>query len=255
MPEIAEVRLTSDYVNQVRPLTFNKIRKNPSHKGILPSVPFSSFSLISESRGKEFILYITCTETNERLNLLMTMGMSGFFNITKTGAEAKHSHLMFDSNQGYTLSFVDVRRFGKWKLAKGWSPNRGPDPIRDFENFKKNVLNNLDKPIFQKPIYEVLMNQTYFNGIGNYLRAEILFALPNINPFQPAKSAIEGEPLLLDMCMLKGSHAYESGGGVIKDWKSPFGETKLVMKCYGNPYMLTKIDSNGRRFWYHPKWQ
>lgn len=72
------------------------------------------------------------------------------------------------------------------------------------------------------------------------LRAEILFEFPNINPFQSAKGAIEREPLLINMCAHKGYLAYES---------------KLTIKCYGNPNMLTKIDSNGRRFWYHPKWK
>jgi endonuclease VIII-like 1 len=247
MPEIAEVRLTSDYVNQVSPLTFNKIRKNPSHKGTLPSVPLSSFNLISESRGKEFMLYIICTETKERLNLLMTMGMSGFFNITKTGSEAKHSHLMFDSPQGWTLSFVDVRRFGKWKLAKGWSPNRGPDPIREFDKFKANILNNIDKPIFQKPIYEVLMNQTYFNGVGNYMRCEIVGRITTLNPFTPGITAINKHPEILLLCKHIAEASYISQLNRDNSFKIYFYRNH--MKCY------SIIDSNNRRFWYDKKWE
>ena len=37
------------------------------------------------------------------------------------------------------------------------------------------MLENLEKSVFNKPICEVLLNQKYFNGIGNYLRAEILY--------------------------------------------------------------------------------
>lgn len=37
------------------------------------------------------------------------------------------------------------------------------------------MLKNLDDRAFDKPICEALLNQKYFNGIGNYLRAEILF--------------------------------------------------------------------------------
>jgi formamidopyrimidine-DNA glycosylase len=40
--------------------------------------------------------------------------------------------------------------------------------------FRSNVLQNLNASAFSKPICEVLLNQKYFNGIGNYLRAEIL---------------------------------------------------------------------------------
>jgi endonuclease VIII-like 1 len=41
--------------------------------------------------------------------------------------------------------------------------------------FSENVLVNIEKPVFNKPICEVLLNQKYFNGIGNYLRAEICY--------------------------------------------------------------------------------
>jgi hypothetical protein len=37
--------------------------------------------------------------------------------------------------------------------------------------------------VFNRPVCEVLLNQQYFNGIGNYLRAEILFRA-GVPPFQ-----------------------------------------------------------------------
>jgi len=40
--------------------------------------------------------------------------------------------------------------------------------------FRDKVLQGIDSTIFNKPICEVLLNQKYFNGIGNYLRAEVL---------------------------------------------------------------------------------
>ena len=36
-------------------------------------------------------------------------------------------------------------------------------------------MENLDASAFNKPICEALLNQKYFNGIGNYLRAEVLY--------------------------------------------------------------------------------
>ena len=44
-----------------------------------------------------------------------------------------------------------------------------------FVFFRANVLNNLEASAFNKPICEALLNQKYFNGIGNYLRAEVLY--------------------------------------------------------------------------------
>lgn len=40
---------------------------------------------------------------------------------------------------------------------------------------RENVLKNLEDKAFDKPICEALLNQKFFNGIGNYLRAEILY--------------------------------------------------------------------------------
>lgn len=41
--------------------------------------------------------------------------------------------------------------------------------------YRENVLSNLEDAAFDKPVCEALLNQKYFNGIGNYLRAEILY--------------------------------------------------------------------------------
>ena len=46
-------------------------------------------------------------------------------------------------------------------------------PIKS--SYRENVVSNLSDRAFDRPICEVLLNQKYFNGIGNYLRAEILF--------------------------------------------------------------------------------
>ncbi|EOA92697.1 Endonuclease VIII-like 1, partial [Anas platyrhynchos] len=55
---------------------------------------------------------------------------------------------------------------------------------------RENVLKNLDDKAFDKPICEALLNQKYFNGIGNYLRAEILYRL-KIPPFEKARTVLE----------------------------------------------------------------
>lgn len=40
---------------------------------------------------------------------------------------------------------------------------------------RENVLRNLADKAFDRPICEALLDQRFFNGIGNYLRAEILY--------------------------------------------------------------------------------
>lgn len=258
MPELAELKLTAQYINESsRGLKFTNIVKNPVHKGTEVTPPFDKFYVRAVSRGKELVVYLEDTETGLEVPVRMTMGMAGHFRMTNTGQENKHAHLKFYSTDGTTLSFVDVRRFGKWKPGHAWSDNRGPDPTFEYDLFVKNIMDNLDKKAFDKPICEVLMNQKYFNGIGNYLRAEILFRIENLNPFMPARAAIKQSEELLKYCKALPMLAFAMGGGKIKDWKNPFEDDYRksdFFLCYNNKSMSNVIDSGGRRFWYDPKW-
>ena len=258
MPELAELKLTADYINEsASGLKYKTIEKNPVHKGEEVNKPFNNFEITAESRGKELVLNFLCPESKKEEKLFMTMGMSGHFSQTYTGDEKKHAHLKFRATNGTTLSFVDVRRFGKWKFKQNWSKHRSPDPTQDFKSFKDNVYSNLDRAAFNHPIHLALMNQKYFNGIGNYLRAEILYRLPHIDPFLNSREVILNEPRILEMCRDIPNLAYIRGGGSIRDWDNPFGESAIqekFMLCYGNPDMSKVRDKNGRMFWYDSKW-
>lgn len=261
MPELAELRLTADYINQESEgRIFTRIKKNPAHKGadIFKDIDFP-FTLSAESRGKELRLEITSVPTNapdkKVHHLMMGMGMTGHFNWVEEGVLSKHSHLKFVT-EGGSLDFVDVRRFGNWKWGF-WNKDRGPDPTIQFQDFIRNIKNNLDKKDFNKPIHEVLMNQRWFNGIGNYLRAEILYRL-DVNPFLPAREVLTKHPEIYALCRSIPSQAYLLGGGSIKDWVNPFQGAQEIhenfMICYGRKGMSYLNDHNGRRFWYDPKW-
>merc|ERR1719153_1927518 len=103
----------------------------------------------------------------------------------------KHSHLRFYAAEGnMVLSFVDYRRFGRWFVNGDWGLDRGPCVITEPQLFRQNVLDHLDEKAFDKPICEAMLNQKFFNGVGNYLRAEILFRA-NIPPFTEAREVLE----------------------------------------------------------------
>lgn len=264
MPELAEVRLTSDYVNNVvEGKIFTGITKNPDHKW--REVNFGApFLISSRTKGKELMLTLktpdSYTQDLEK-NLMMTMGMGGHFKWFEHGEGIRNTHLFFHSECGGHLAFVDVRRFGKWNWGD-WNQNRGPDPTTDWLLFCQNVWHNLEKPTFNKPIYEVLMDQRYFNGIGNYLRSEILYRIGEergANPFLSGKEYMDLYGWeVLTLCRDIPLHVYEIGGGSIKDWKNPFGKSSNVkdfLLCYGNNKMKKILDKNDRTFWYDPKWE
>ena len=269
MPELAELKLTAEYINQMCwGKTFIGIEKNPVHKCESIQVDYE-FNISAASKGKELQLsistvddHLSTEEPGDHIQityLMMTMGMSGHFKWLQPGETHKHAHLKFKCTDGGELAFVDVRRFGKWKLGF-WNKDRGPDPTDQFQDFVRNVKNNLHKKDFDKPICEVLMNQRYFNGIGNYLRAEILYRV-DINPFISAREALEKKPHIYTLCRWAPMQAYKLGGGQLKDWENPFGSYNETtsswdefMLCYSNPKMHKLVDNNGRTFWYDPKW-
>ena len=135
MPELAELKLTADFINKnTKDRIFHSVWKNPVHKGNDIKIGFP-FSIEAFSRGKELMLQIStgsvfATEDNmEFLPLMMTMGMGGHVQMSSVNNKPKHTHLSFDYEED-SLCFVDVRRFGKWRLG-WWNPDRSPDRSPD----------------------------------------------------------------------------------------------------------------------------
>ncbi|CDQ94893.1 unnamed protein product [Oncorhynchus mykiss] len=212
MPEGPELHLASLFVNRMcggvvftGPVQKSEVSKNPEVSFSCPA-----YTIIATSRGKEVRLTLTPQKSDSaqgrcrrgktgQVNQVQTMdivfrfGMSGFFRFTTEAELPKHSHLRFYTNEKpcRVLSFVDTRRFGSWQPNGTWQLNRGPCIMFEYLSYRENVLSHLSDRAFDRPICEVLLNQKYFNGIGNYLRAEILFRL-NIPPFVKARTVLEG---------------------------------------------------------------
>lgn len=131
---------------------------------------------------------------------------------------------------------------------------RGPDPTKQFDLFRENVLSNLDKKAFDKPICEALLEQKYFNGIGNYLRSTILYYL-DVNPFEQARKIIQENPQILEMCRDIPIRAYQLNGGQLSDWTNPFDtDYEEFKKWVFYQKGLSCRDNTGRTFWYDEKW-
>lgn len=272
MPEIAEVKIMSDFINAIQ--TYDSFYEHAEKSEVskvktdLNLFDGGVYTVTAKSRGKELMLEMEMLggESNGPIvkKLLCTMGMSGNWVYVKDGSPKmekamKHGHLRIKSTRNNWLILYDPRRFAKWKFVDSWSKNRGYCPLTEFENFSADIINNCNvKKDFSKPVYEVMMNQKWFNGIGNYLRAEILYRL-DVNPFQPFNQLLNDDvDYLLILTHICCKDAYELGGGQLKDWFNPEGASansfKEWMVCYGNKNMSTLKDSNGRVFWYHPKW-
>lgn len=253
MPEGPELKIMTEYVNDFcNKKNFSKIVKSDINKNI--KIDFKNFNMLAFNRGKEMKLILSNNDDN--MTLIFTMGMTGHWYYSKYFHNlTKHTHLKFESEEG-VLCFVDARRFGRWKIQNNWSHNRGPDIIDDFDNFSINILNNIDNNFFNNPIYLVLMDQRYFNGIGNYLRSEILFKY-DINPFLPSNEVLNKNFLLYVRSLMIES--YNLGGGSIFTWKNPYNidnKEKFLnwLECYQNKNCVKIKDKNNRTFCFSKKY-
>ena len=276
MPEGPEIHMAARFINKVSALhsfTGKVVKSEVSVKN--PDVNFeaSSYTISAEARGKELKVYLEDNEKkSNRLRILFRFGMSGCFQLTPASSLPKHAHLRFftPGKVGLALSFVDYRRFGRWEVEGEWGVDRGPDPINEYDAFRDNILANLEKPEFKKPICQVMLNQKYFNGVGNYLRAEVLYRL-EVPPFAPAHEVLfplldcwtvkKEEPALLQLCsQLMGevldlpdylnddlSREGSSKKGDDEDTYAPFS---AWLRCYSKEGMKNLKDGNGRTIWF-----
>jgi endonuclease VIII-like 1 len=255
MPELAELKIMVDYINQnVKDKVFNKSfhvlkGNNPEQFQLL-----DEFKVDAESFGKEIKLKLF--NKSESHSISVFMGMSGNWKwvSTKKWNDTKYIRMRLDSTDGFSLILYGSYMGPKYKIGGFTGIKRGVDPTKEFDTFKKNVLENIHKPVFKKPICEVLLNQEYFNGIGNYLRSTILYYL-DCNPFLPANEIIKEFPKILDMCKDIPIKAYQLNGGQLADWKNPFDtDYEEFQKWVFYKKGLSCKDKSGRTFWFEEKW-
>ncbi|XP_054987736.1 endonuclease 8-like 1 isoform X6 [Sorex araneus] len=281
MPEGPELHLASLFVNRAcSELVFGGcVEKSPVSRN--PEVPFesSAYHISAAARGKELRLTLRplpgAQPPREPLALVFRFGMSGSFQLAPSDALPRHAHLRFYTvppGPPQALCFVDIRRFGRWDLSGQWQPGRGPCVLAEYEQFRDNVLRNLADKAFDRPICEALLDQRFFNGIGNYLRAEILYRL-RIPPFEKARTVLEAlqqrrpspeltlsqkikaklqNPDLLELCHSVPKEVVQMGG---KGYGQELGDEDFAafrawLRCYGVSGMSSLRDRHGRTIWF-----
>jgi endonuclease VIII-like 1 len=269
MPELAEVKIMSDFINAVATNQFfDTVEKSEVSKVKTDLNAFGGavFTLKAQSRGKEMLLELNLVgggpNGDEVKTMNVILGMSGSWAFVRHDSPEKervlkHSHLRFITIRGDLLVLHDVRRFAKWKWGT-WGADRGPCPLTEYNEFANRLRTYWpESKGFQVPLNEMLMNQHYFNGVGNYLRAEILNRM-SFSPFTVAASLNRDQlEALIKMVHLCVRDAYSLGGGQIKDWVNPHGTGAVSFKdwmtVYGKGSSI--VDKTGRRFWYDPEWE
>lgn len=125
--------------------------------------------------------------------LAFTMGLTGFF----TTDNIKHNHIQFITNKG-SIFMNDMRNFGTFDIYKNMDKlnkklnKLGPDIFDITQDQFLNIIKSGSK----YKIGEFLMKQEKIAGIGNYLRAEILW-VSKINPFKKIELLKDDDIILI----------------------------------------------------------
>lgn len=164
-----------------------------------------------------------------------TLGMGGGWRNDRV----KHSHVEFKTGSG-SVFFTDVRNFGTLKFTddinetnrkkKTIGPNHLNDEISD-SLFRERLMKYPNKTL-----PEVLMNQSLIGGIGNYIKAEVLY-IAGISPHRLVDSLSDLEFSALNKAtgdVIRSSYARRGATiSTYKDIDGDDGDFKFYFRVYG----------------------
>lgn len=196
LPEVETIKLSlKNKLNEVRIVEckayYNGSIKYPSVEKFIQEVTGSLIKDI-ERRGKYLKLIL-----NTKKVILIHLRMTGRLLLAeKRDPATKHTHVIFELDNGLQLRFVDIRKFGTLMLIAENELNKiknyallGPEPLGEkftLEGFKSAVKDR------KKAIKNLLLEQEVVAGIGNIYADEILHSA-GISPFRCSDSLRDDE--------------------------------------------------------------
>lgn len=201
-------------------------------------------------------------------NILCHLRMEGkLFYEPKGKIENKHIHVVFDLSNGYTLSFQDVRKFGRM-IYKDNNDLYTTTPLKDLgedlilnENIKaEEILKILNRKNI--PIKTALLDQSILCGLGNIYVDEVLFQshiLPNrscktITLMDVSNILLASRQILSKAIEQKGTtiRSYTSSLGVIGGYQNYLQvHTKTICPICNNKINKMKIGGRTSYFCNH----
>lgn len=216
-------------------------------------------------RGKYLLFYLT-----DKV-LISHLRMEGkYFYYPDQVPERKHAHVLIHFEDGGTLVYEDVRKFGTMELlapelldAYFVSKKLGPEPTEqdfDLEIFRGALKKS------KKPIKSHLLDQTLVAGLGNIYVDEVLWRA-KVHPASPSQSLTRAEATAIHEQTIEVlGQAVEKGGSTIRTYTNAFGEDgtmqdfhqvydKAGQACSRCGSIIEKIQLGGRGTHFCPKCQ
>ena len=270
MPELPEVEVVRTGLEPL--LIGRKVLRVKCHREGLryPLPDMSSLAgrrILSLRRRAKYLLF----ELDDGRLLVWHLGMTGQFHLLPVGAPAvAHEHVRLDLDDGTSLRYGDLRRFGYAALLPDdaldnhiWFARLGPEPLGDA--FDADYLQTVCRGR-KGPIKTLLMNASIVVGVGNIYASEALFRAG----IHPARSAgnISQKRLAKLVKAIKEvlAEAIAAGGSSIRDFVRADGKPGYFAHAFrvygrdsesctvcGEP--IRRLKQSGRSSFYCPNCQ
>lgn len=265
MPEGPEIRRMAD---QLRPLLLDKqltgvevlSGRYVRHAGTFKAAQQLPAEIIGvASTGK----LLTWTFQDDQY-LMASMAMTGRW----TTYEDPYNRIKFTFSDGSCLYFNDIRNFGTVSFGDGREVTKRTSALgldflgQDGGRYRVQDQEFLDYcKDFKGPIGELLLNQSFLAGVGNYIRAEALYRA-KLSPHRLLASLSEVElTTLRDAVIDVMSESYKAGGATILTYRGIDGGLGLFTEQFqaygrkvdplGNP-VTREVDRSKRAIWWVP---
>jgi DNA-formamidopyrimidine glycosylase len=263
MPEGPEVRITSQDLNKkfkgatitgFRTISGRYTKKSPKNlEEFRKKIPLK----ITEISNKGKFIYILLHNDS---SIWITLGLTGYLTNDMEMGDEKHLRYLIETNKG-PIYFYDQRNFGtiifsndRKELDKKLT-TLGPDLLQT--NITWQELKTILMKSQNKPVAVVLMDQKKLSGIGNYLRAEILYDA-KISPFKLVKdmSDVEFKRLLVSIKKeYEKAYKIQTKDGLEYPRYNHFNVYRQKETPRGEKVASSKLGRDGRTIWYVPSVQ
>ena len=186
-------------------------------------------------RGKNVVLALGADR------LVVNLGMSGrFVSAAEPGPAPASTHpaVVFDLVGGDSLTYDDVRRFGRLAFLtpsawRRWSARLGPEPLsRSFTGARLQAALARSR----SPVRSLLLDQRRVAGVGNIYAVEALW-FARVHPRTPSRDVTAPSVARLHRSLRQVlRRAIRAGGTTLRNYRAPDGAEgrfRRTLHAYG----------------------
>jgi len=231
LPEVETIRVQLDPLVAGR--TILDATSHPSHK-FAPAIEAQGAMIERVRRRGKYLLL----DLDDDRELVIHLGMTGVLSVPTNPEPGAYDRASWHLDNGTTLLFVDVRRFGRIRVVPAGDYRTittlhqlGPEPFD--EAFTAEHLYRALKAS-KRMLKTQLLSQRPVAGLGNIYADEALW-LAEVRPSaRTITKAAAGR--LRDACVEVLASAIANGGTTLRDYRNAeggSGSNQFYLRCYG----------------------